>query len=181
MARAKGTVMLELVKTMRRMADRSRALLPAELHHYLEERIVLAAWYPVEDYVAMLKVLPKLFPDAAADFYVQIGRRSAKEQMAGVYGRLAGDKSRKATATLLAAMFDTGEMKVVEREAGRAVTDWVGFAAPCREVCAIFTGYQQERMMLQGFEDVVARHTRCRAEGASVCRWQLTWKSRSKE
>jgi hypothetical protein len=178
-ARAKGTVLLTLVKTMRANSERSRPLLPPTLHHYLEERIVLAAWYPLEDYLVMLKLLPKLFPEAPSDFYVQIGRGSAKEQMSGVYGRLAHEKSRKATATLLAAMFDTGEMKVVERGAGRAVTDWVGFATPSRELCAIFTGYQMERMTLQGFDDVVARHTRCRAEGGSVCRWELTWKGRS--
>lgn len=181
MPRAKGTVLLGLVKALRAMADRSRQLLPPSLHHYLEERIVLAAWYPLEDYLAMLRVLPKLFPDVPADFYVQVGRSSAKEQMSGVYGRLAGDTSRKATATLLAAMFDTGEMTVVERKAGRAVTDWVGFAEPCRELCAIFTGYQRERMTLQGFDDVAARHVRCRAEGATVCRWELTWKSRPKD
>ena len=180
MARAKGTVLLTLVKALRANADRSRPLLPPHLHHYLEERIVLAAWYPLEDYLVMLRVLPKLFPDAPADFYVQIGRASAKEQMSGVYGRLAGETSRKATATLLAAMFDTGEMKVVEREAGRAVSDWVDFAQPSRELCAIFTGYQMERMTRQGFDDVEARHIRCRAEGGNVCRWVLTWKSRSK-
>ena len=180
MPRAKGTVMLGLVKTLRAGSERSRQLLPPNLQHYLEERIVMAAWYPLEDYVALLRVLPKLFPDSPADFYVQVGRSSAKEQMSGVYGRLAADTSRKAAATLLAAMFDTGEMTVAERGAGRAVTDWVGFAEPCRELCAIFTGYQMERMTLQGFDDVAARHVRCRAEGASVCRWELTWKARAK-
>jgi len=181
MARAKGTVLLTLVKTLRANAERSRQLLPANLHHYLEERIVQAAWYPLEDHLAMLRILPKLFPKAGADFFVQVGRATAKEQMSGVYGRLAGDTSRKAIGTLLAAMFDTGEMTVVERAPGRAVTDWVGFALPTREMCAIFTGYQMERMTLQGFDDVVARHSRCRAEGGTVCRWEITWKSRSKE
>jgi len=146
MARAKGTVLLTLVKTLRANAERSRQLLPANLHHYLEERIVQAAWYPLEDHLAMLRILPKLFPKAGADFFVQVGRATAKEQMSGVYGRLAGDTSRKAIGTLLAAMFDTGE-----------------------------------RMTLQGFDDVVARHSRCRAEGGTVCRWEITWKSRSKE
>jgi hypothetical protein len=181
MARAKGTVLVGLVKGLRRQAERARQVLPPHLLHYLEERIVLAAWYPLEDYLAMLRLLTKVLPDAPADFYVQIGRSSAKEQMSGVYGRLSQDTSRKAVATLLAAMFDTGEMTVVEREAGRAVTDWVGFAEPCRELCAIFTGYQMERMTRQGFDDVHARHTRCRAEGGSVCRWELTWKSRPQE
>src|SRR5262249_24589288 len=99
MARVKGTVLLTLVKTLRASRERSGPLLPAHLQHYLEARIVLAALYPLEDYLVMLKLLPKLFPKAPSDFFVQIGRGSAKEQMSGVYGRLAHDKSRKATGT----------------------------------------------------------------------------------
>ena len=181
MARAKGTVMVSLVKVIRKHRERLRTLLPANLHRYFDERIVLAAWYPLDDYLAMLRVLAKLFPDAPADFYFQIGRSSAREQMSGIYGRLKGDSSRKAAMTLLSSMFDTGEMQLVEREAGRAVNDWVGFPTPCRELCELFTGYQLERLSLQHFEDVHVRHTRCRAEGASVCRWELSWKGRAQD
>jgi hypothetical protein len=181
MPRAKGTVMVGLVKTMQEHADKVRPHLAAKHHHYFDERIVLASWYPLEDYLAMLRVLPKLVPNAPPDFFFQIGRDTARQQMTGIYARLKGDPSRKAAATLLGAMFDTGEMKVVEREPGRAVMDWVGFAEPCRELCGMFTGYQLERMVIQGFDDPQARHTRCRAEGGSVCRWELGWKSRSQE
>lgn len=181
MARAKGTVMVGLVKTMQEYASRVRPLLKPDLHHYFDERIVLAAWYPLEDYLAMLRVLQRLLLNPPADFYFQIGRNTAREQMAGIYGRLKEDKSRRAAMALLAAMFDTGEMQLVEREPGRAVVDWVGFAEPCRELCATFTGYQTERMALQKFEDIQVRHTRCRAEGGSVCRWELAWKGRSQE
>ena len=177
MARAKGTVIAGLVKAIQEHRERVEPLLPANPHHYFDTRIVLASWYPLEDYLTLLRFVVKLVPNPPVDFYEQMGRASAREQMGGIYSRLKEDTSRKAALTLLATMYDTGEMKMVERSPGRAVTDWVGFALPCRELCANFTGYQAERMKLQGLDDAKVRHTRCRAEGASVCRWEMTWKS----
>lgn len=180
MANAKGTVMKGVVKAIQDNRERALALVPVSLHHYFDARIVLASWYPLEDYLTLLRLMIKLEPKPAADFYEQIGRASAREQMAGIYSRLKEDTSRKAATTLLGSMYDSGEMKVVERSPGRAVLDWVGFAHPSRELCMTFTGYQAERMSLQGTADVKAQHTRCRADGADVCRWELSWKSRSK-
>lgn len=179
MPNAKGTVMAGLVKAIQDNPGRARPLVPAHLHRYFDTRIVLASWYPLADYLALLRILIKLEPHPPADFYEQVGRSSAREQMAGIYSRLKGDTSRKAAMTLLGAMYDTGELKMVERSPGRAVLDWVGFAQPSRELCGTFTGYQHERMTIQGLADVRVKHTSCRAEGGATCRWELTWKSRS--
>jgi hypothetical protein len=43
MAKAKGTVVVEVVKTLRRNRERALELLPEKLHHYLQERIVVAS------------------------------------------------------------------------------------------------------------------------------------------
>jgi hypothetical protein len=75
-------------------------------------------------------------------------------------------------------MYDTGELRVVEREPGRAVVELLNFAHPTREICDTFTGYQSERMIILGFEDVVVKHTKCRVIGAASCVWELSWKGR---
>ena len=110
-----------------------------------------------------------------------MGRDAARAHMSGTYSRLAKSTDRKAAVTLSTSMYDSGEMRVVEREAGHAVWEFVGFAAPAREICETFTGYQAERMTLMGFEDVSVRHTRCRATGGQNCFWDLTWKGRDAE
>lgn len=176
MARAKGTVMIGLVKALRRNKERARPLLPPHLAHYLEERIVVASWYPVEDYVALLRTVGKVLPNPNGDVYFEMGRAAARDHMEGTYSRLKKNVSRQAAFTLLSSMYDSGELRVLERAPGRALVEWSGFAQPAREVCETFTGYQVQRMEMQGFEDVVARHTRCRAEGGSSCRWELSWK-----
>jgi hypothetical protein len=178
MASAKGVVMVGLVKRILDNPEQARPLLPPKLHHYFETRIVQAAWYPIEDYIALLRVAPKLEKNPPKDFYEQMGRASAREQMSGIYSRLKDNLNRKASATLLASMYDSGTWNVVERSPGHAVVEWVGFASPAREICGTFTGYQAERMALQGIEEVRAKHTVCRAEGGATCRWELDWKSR---
>jgi hypothetical protein len=176
MANAKGTVMVGLVKALRKNKERAREVLPARLAHYLEERIVLASWYPLEDYLELTRAAAKVMPNAGPDVFEKMGRLSAREHMEGTYSRLKKSVSRQAAHTLLSALYDSGEMSVVEREPGHAVIDFARFALPAREICENFTGYHAERMTIQGFEDVRVRHVSCRAEGAPSCRWDIKWK-----
>jgi len=110
--------------------------------------------------------------------YERMGRDAARSHMQGTYSRLNKATNRKASFTLLSSMYDSGELRVLEREPGHAVLEFANFATPARELCDTFTGYQAERMTSMGFEDVQVRHTRCRAEGSSNCLWELTWKGR---
>jgi len=178
-AKAKGTVVIGLVKALRKNKERSREVLPPNLIRYLDERIVVASWYPLEDYVQLIRAVGKVLGNQSGDTYVEMGRAAARDHMEGTYSRLKKSVNRQAAFTLLSSMYDTGEMKVLERAPGRALIEWTNFAMPTREVCETFTGYQLQRMEMQGFEDVHVRHTRCRAEGSSACRWELSWKGRA--
>ena len=176
MANAKGTVMIGLVKALRREKARARELIPPELAHYLDERVVLAAWYPLEDFIAFLRLIERVAPSPGG--CEERGRLAAREHMAGAYSRLSQTTHRRATFSLLASMFDSGQMTVVERKPGAATLEFSNFALPAREVCAIFTGYNAQRMTLLGFDEVPVRHTQCRVDGAPTCRWELAWKGR---
>ena len=178
MAKAKGTVVVDIVKALRKHRAKSVTLLPARLQHYLDERIVIASWYPLEDYIALLRAAGQVLPRDGANVFQMMGRAAARSHMEGTYSRLKDKANRQATFTLLASMYDTGEMKVVDRKPGRAALEYHGFALPTREVCDTFTGYNLERMTLLGFEDPSVHHVSCRANGEQTCRWELEWKGR---
>lgn len=178
MANAKGTVMVGLVKALRRNRERARELLAPELLHYLEERINLGAWYPLEDFLALLKLSGKFAPPGPGRVFENQGRVAAREHMAGTYSGLSQTTHRRATFSLLGSMFDTGQTDVVDRRPGSAVLEFSNFAQPTRELCDIFTGYNTERMAMLGFEEVRVRHTQCRVDGAAACRWEIQWKGR---
>ena len=176
MPNAKGTVMVGLVKLLRRDKYRARALLAPELEHYLEERIALGSWYPLEDFLALLRASGKLAPTGITKVFEKQGRAAARDHMAGTYSGLSQTTHRRATFSLLGSMFDTGVTAVIDRKPGSAVLDYSDFALPARELCEIFTGYNAERMTMLGFEEVRVRHTQCRVDGAPSCRWEILWK-----
>jgi hypothetical protein len=178
MPNAKGTVVVEAVKALVSHGERAIAMLPAKLEPYLKQRIVLASWYPLEDHAEILRTLMKAAGGGRVNPCEKMGRDAARAHMEGTYSRFSKTADRKAAFTLLSSMYDSGEMRVVEREAGRAVMELVGFAMPTREICDTFTGYQAERMALLGFEDIQVRHTKCRVIGAVSCIWELSWKAR---
>ena len=178
MAHAKGTIMIETVKALQALGDRAVSVLPAKLTHYMEQRIVLASWYPLEDYAELLRTMMKAAGGGRVNPCEKMGRDSARAHMQGTYSRFNKSADRKAAFTLLSSMYDTGELRVVERETGRAVVEFLNFALPTREICDTFTGYQHERMVILGFEDVQVKHTKCRVIGAPACVWELSWKGR---
>ncbi|HTO70206.1 MAG TPA: hypothetical protein VMR31_10135 [Myxococcota bacterium] len=180
MPNAKGTVVVEAVKALLSHGERVSTYLPPKLAKYLEQRIVLASWYPLEDHAELLRTLAKV-GSGRENPCEKMGRDAARAHMEGTYSRFNKTADRKAAFTLLSSMYDTGEMRVVERDAGRAVVELVAFAQPTREICDTFTGYQGERMLLLGFEDVVVKHTKCRVVGAVSCIWEIAWKSRDTE
>ena len=180
MPNAKGTVVVEAVKSLLAQRERAQEALPERLRHYLDDKIVLASWYPLEDYIDLLRVMARIGGGGRQNPCEQMGRDAARSHMQGTYSRLNKSADRKAAMTLASSMYDSGELRVVEREPGRAVMEMVGFALPSREVCETFTGYQSERMILLGFEDTSVKHTRCRALGAPNCFWELTWKGKGK-
>ncbi len=181
MAKAKGTIVVEVVKSLRSHRERALELLPPKLHRYLEERIVVASWYPLDDYLALLRAVGRILaPAGGTGVFEKLGRIAARAHMDGTYSRFKNTTNRQASFTLLTSMYDSGELRVIERAPGRAVLEFVGFAQPAREVCETFTGYQLERMAIQGFEDAQVRHTRCRGEGQPACLWEVSWKGRGR-
>ena len=178
MAKAKGTVVVDLVKALRKSKPKALLILPARLHHYLEERIVIASWYPLEDYIALLRAAGQVLSGGGGNVFHAMGRTAARAHMSGTYSRFKDKANRQATFTLLSSMYDTGEMKVVDRAPGRAALEYHGFALPTREVCDTFTGYNLERMTLLGFDNPTVHHVSCRADGKPSCRWELEWKGK---
>ena len=178
MANTKGTVLIEAVKALLPHRERAVAVLPPKLAAYLDQRIVLASWYPVEDYAELLRAVMRVVVGGRVNPCEKMGRDCARSHMEGTYSRFNKTADRRAALTLLSAMYDTGELRVVEREAGHAVVELLNFALPTREICDTFTGYQAERMTILGFEDVQVKHTKCRVIGAAACVWDMSWKGR---
>jgi len=82
--KTKGTVVLKAVKVLRSRKDEARAHLSESLHHYLEDRIMVASWYPEEDFFGLLCGCAALFPGGDSAFEM-LGAATAQDHADGMY------------------------------------------------------------------------------------------------
>ena len=85
----KGAQLLTTIKALRKEREWVRQILPAELHHYLDERIVMSLWYPETDYRSLLHALGRLLEARVhGSVWREIGEGGARVDSSGVYATL---------------------------------------------------------------------------------------------
>jgi hypothetical protein len=179
MAKAKGTTLLTLVKFLRQNRERALALLPSELHHYLEDRIQTSSWYPEEDLLELNRCMIELIPGERDAVLEQMGKRIAAEHMEGIYSHLRVDEgdlqplARRAFA-LWSSQHDTGRLGVTLEGPGVIRFELSDFGLPSREICDVTAAYFRETLRLAGV-DAKVEEMECRVEGGSRCLWRATW------
>lgn len=179
MAKAKGTIVLPSVRFLRTRKEEARKVLPERFHHYLEERIQTAQWYPEEDFVALLRATAELLPGSGPALFEQLGRATAAEHLAGVYQHLViqgGDAlalARRSFA-LWSSMHDTGRMRAIEAGPTGATFLLESYASPSAEMCATVTGYFDEALRLAGLAATIRKRA-CVLDGDPHCAWAATW------
>jgi hypothetical protein len=174
----KGTEVLNLVKVLRMSRERALKLLPARLHHYLEQRILVSSWYPEEDQLGLLRAMVAMLPPDG-DPWLTIGRSTAQTNLSGLYRNQVthGDPERtlRIVGTFWRNAHDTGEMSSTLEEPGKVTVRLRGFARPSKEMCRIVRGYLWEIVSVSGGKDVSVSHGPCVLEGAPECAWQIAW------
>jgi hypothetical protein len=178
MPKVKGANVLSAVKMLRAHRERAVALLPAQYHHYLDERILVSSWYPEADQLELLRAVAFLLP-GTPDPWMVIGRIAAHGDLSDLYRHMVrqGDlkDTLRASTALWNTFHDTGELKITLEAAGRAVAMLRGYAATAREMCRVVGGYVSEVASVAGARDVKTFKLACTLDGAAQCTWRLTW------
>ncbi len=179
MARTKGASVLSSVKWLRKHREAALKELPPRLHYYLDDRIQIASWYPEEDLIELIRALARVLPVGVGKVYEQMGRLSARDQLAGVYHHLleGGDvlSLPRRGLVLWQTQHDTGRLKLTIEGPGSARIEIVDYALPTREMCGILTGYTAEMFEMADLKSPAIRKTSCRVDGDASCIWQCSW------
>jgi hypothetical protein len=179
MAKVKGTNLIGAVKVLRKNRARAAPILPAALHHYLDERIIITDWYPEEDLIVLLRAMARLLTDVKGNPFEMLGRAAVREHMAGVYEHLLkGDRLSLArrVSVMWQAQHDTGKLELVGSRPGHARYELEGYATPSREMCSVLEGYFSESLRASGFASVSIEKLRCVLDGAPKCVWDCRWR-----
>jgi hypothetical protein len=176
--RIKGINVVNAVKVLRVQRERARSILPAHLHSYLDERILVSSWYPEEDQLGLLRALASLMP-RAPDPYVTMGRGTARSDLTGIYRNQfrAGDVA--GTLVFAGALWrnahDTGEMTTEVQGTGAVTVRLSNYGAVSSEMCRVCTGYFTEVVSLAVGKPGDVRHIECRMDRMPSCVWRVRW------
>ncbi len=179
MGNAKGINLVEMVKFLRVRRAEALELLPESLHHYLDENINVASWYPEADMIGLVRVLAKFIPETDEEPLVLIGRINARQHVdEGPYKHLF-DNAELATLPLCAvalwkSMHDSGTFRVVLGK-GEATAEVSGYDDPSPEMCLMIRPYIEELFRASGIEKVKVEKRACCLEGDSACRYHVDW------
>jgi hypothetical protein len=176
MAKAKGTILLGIVKFLRKHRERAVRLLAPELHHYLEEKIFLSAWYPEEDLIALIRARLRVSGGSEDEMLDAMGRMVVQTHADGVYSHLLErGGGGAATEALWSSQHDTGTLTSTREGRTSSRLELSGYGHPSREMCRIVQSYIAETLRLAGMIDVSAKELSCAARGDAQCSWRYRW------
>lgn len=176
----KGTVLIKMVKTLRKHRERALVIVPPELHKYLDQKILASSWYPIEDYVALFRAVGELIPDPGMDVFEYLGRISAQMDFEGIYNPMVRGKDALGCLTAIVNMqklTNSTVTFVLQADAEAATIERVHFGeAFVEETCKSQTGYIWQALTYGGAKAAEAKHVLCRHRGDDRCLWKAHWK-----
>lgn len=176
MGKTKGSAVLSAVKLLRSRRAEALARVPAALHHYLDERIVVASWYPEEDMLALIVACAAILPLSADSVFETMGALAARGHIEGVYADLLHRASTTRARTLWKTQHDTGALSVTSETPISVTYELVGWDHSSAAYCRLLSGYFAEVHRLAGASEPSATHPVCRSARADRCVWTVRWR-----
>jgi hypothetical protein len=175
----KGTLMRNLIKSLRKGRAIAEPLIATHLRHYLDEQIIPTQWYPEQDYWDLVAVLAQLVPAEIEDKWDYLGRIEARIHFETVYAAMATTsidpgRALQRIASLWSLQHDRGEMRHVKYD-DNALIEVVEYPIADPFVCRAITGYVREVFVIVDLAHVVVEHHKCRGNGAPKCEWTVNW------
>jgi hypothetical protein len=173
-AQTKGSVLIPTVKFLRSRRDEARALLPADLHKYLEQRILAANWYPEADFVTLLRVLVSMLPGQSRETWEMVGEQAAESHFAGAYQPFIQRGTRRVVESFDALwhlQHDTGRWEIV-LDQDSAEARLTGFSFGSTGYGHLMSGYFRRILAISGARSSACSLVHCDATSGH---WRLQW------
>jgi hypothetical protein len=183
MGRTKGTAVIGLVKTLRSQRARALEILPVDLHHYLDRRVLISSWYPDRDVQRILAAFIQLM-GGGADGWERAGVLLARKDLSTVYANLLAGRSVEAVLTGIAALWGNYHDTGIERASffpGTCRIEIQDFAVRNPDYCRLIGAYNGELIERAGGLVRMVRKASCTSNGDSSCIWEYDWSPAASE
>jgi len=159
--------------------ERVLAALPAEDRAALRGMVLHVGWFPFRLGESLDATIVRVLGDGQASLFEQIGRTSARENLAGAHKSflVPGDPQKflAQTGEIYSFYYDTGRRSYQASGPTSGVMttyDADAFSAPD---CLTVIGWHKEALAQCGARDVRITEETCRARGGEYCRYRLEW------
>lgn len=174
-AKVKGTGILHVVKALRVRRNHVEPLLPERLRHYLEEKILVASWYPAEDLLGLLRTLVHFVPKGVGNAWFWMGEQSARIDLVEVYAAMVQKGNAWATLQRIPRLWrlyqDSGKLEVGVAGSTRAQVILSEFPFSEEDFGTLVAGYLREMLRAAGSEGNV----KLLQSGVKGARWLVEW------
>ena len=174
--RIKGTGIIGIVRGLRAMRDQALPLLAENLRHYLDERVIVAAWYPETDFLALAEVLMSIMKGSS---WERAGTVAAKEALTTVYRNVIIDGNLPETAKRMRVNWrnyhDTGDLNV-DTEPSLVRVKVERYCMVSTDLCRLNQAYFATLLSFAGATIVSQQKLQCTARGDPLCVWEFGWR-----
>ena len=181
MGKTKGSAVLTAVKLLRARKAEAVPLVPVPLRRYLDERIVVASWYPEEDLMGLIVACAALLPVPGDRVFETMGAFAAQTHVQGVYADLLNRGAATRARTLWKTQHDSGTLSVTSETPTSVTYELLGWNHSSAEYCRLLGGYFAEVHRLSGAASPTFLHPTCCSARSDRCVWVVRWEPASAE
>lgn len=161
MSKIKGTAIATVVRLLNERGDLSTV--PDSLRSYVDNRVLVASWYPTQDFLDLLTHLA-LFAPEGKDPWIWMGRSVAFADLSQIYSFMVQKGSPMGTLLRLPRLWrlyhDSGRADVGVLEEDRVQVQVADFAYADEDFCRWMKGYLMEILRISGARAVKVRSLR---------------------
>jgi uncharacterized protein (TIGR02265 family) len=181
--RIKGSVLtarLALVDQLAKSGGRERlmAALP-EADRATLRSLLPSAWYPFELGKRLDEAIVSAIGGGRTDFFERIGQASAQENLTGVHRSflVPGDPQGflAQTSMIYSFYYDQGRREYEKTGPREAVLTTYDAEVFSEADCATIIGWHRRALEMCGATNPRVVEEECRARGAKVCRYRVSW------
>lgn len=175
MAKIKGTGISTVVRLLHKQGADGW---PETLSQYDEGQVLVASWYPEQDFIALLRLLSQWSPAAEKDPWHWMGRAVAHVDLTQVYSSMVQKGSPWGTLQRLPRLWrlyhNSGRADVGILEDGKAHVQVADYAFADEEFCRWMKGYLSEMLHIGGASSVGVKSLRTGTLDKPA-RWLAQW------
>ncbi|NUQ21329.1 MAG: DUF2378 family protein [Gemmatimonadaceae bacterium] len=141
--------------------------------------ILTVKWYPLELGTRLDEAIVNVLAAGKPEFFERLGAASADKNLSGVHKAFISSRDPHAfltrTPAIYSMYYEKGRReyeKTGDRSATLTTYDAEVFSAPD---CLTIVGWHRRALEMCGATNVQVTEEECRARGAAVCRYHLSW------